>query len=188
MTEKNLSENSNQEQDLSKQQKKIIERKVRAALAMGGNVNSDVINNLNAYVINNLNADVIKNVTQKIKEWDSIPLLDMPYSKMLAGIKEKKLVHMQSTFGDIESWEQACAAENNICNTPMCTAGHLVHMAGEIGYALREKYGWSSAASLIHLKTHPDYPIQNFGEIPQEYALAYIEEMAEMEEKEAEKK
>jgi hypothetical protein len=61
-------------------------------------------------------------------------------------------------------------------------------MAGEIGYALREKYGWSSAASLIHLKTHPDYPIQNFGEIPQEYALAYIEEMAEMEEKEAEKK
>ncbi len=71
--------------------------------------------------------------------------------------------------------------EDNICGTPMCTAGHLVNMAGEIGYKLKSKYGWANAAMLIHLKSNPDLPVQNFGSIPQEWALAYIEEMAERE-------
>lgn len=34
---------------------------------------------------------------------------------------------------------------------------------------------------MICLKAHPDFPIQNFGGIPQKNALAFIEEMAELE-------
>jgi hypothetical protein len=60
----------------------------------------------------------------------------------------------------------------------MCTAGHLVHMAGEIGYSLKAKYDWVFAAMLIHRKSRPDIEPQNFGSIPQKFALAYIEERA----------
>lgn len=63
----------------------------------------------------------------------------------------------------------------------MCTAGSLVHMAGQRGYELKKEFGWEGAASLIHKKAHPDYPCQNFGGIPQSWAMAYIEEMAERE-------
>jgi hypothetical protein len=56
-------------------------------------------------------------------------------------------------------------------------------MAGKIGYQLKNKYDWSFAATLIHLKSCPHLPIQNFGSIPQAHALAYIEEMAELENK-----
>ena len=64
----------------------------------------------------------------------------------------------------------------------MCTAGHLVNMAGKIGWDLKAKYGFRGAATLIHLKTHPNFPIQNFGAIEDERAMAYIEAMAEWEE------
>lgn len=64
----------------------------------------------------------------------------------------------------------------------MCTAGHLVNMVGEIGYKLRAKYGWVGAANLIHAKLRPDAPAQNFGNIPQQFAMAYIEERAAEEE------
>jgi hypothetical protein len=65
----------------------------------------------------------------------------------------------------------------------MCTAGHLVNMGGGMGYALKDKYGFSVAAALIHEKAHPGWPCQNFGSIPQDWALAYIEEMAGHEKK-----
>jgi hypothetical protein len=54
-------------------------------------------------------------------------------------------------------------------------------MAGEVGYRLKEKYGWEGAAALIHYKSRPDVPPQNFGGIPQSWAMAYIEERAEEE-------
>lgn len=63
----------------------------------------------------------------------------------------------------------------------MCTAGHLVNMAGEMGYKLKDKYGWAFAASMIHEKSCPHLPQQNYGGIPQEWAEAYIEEMARLE-------
>ncbi len=63
----------------------------------------------------------------------------------------------------------------------MCTAGHLVNMAGKMGYQLQKEYGWEGAASLIHRKSHPDYPEQNFGSIPQSWAISYIEMAAEFE-------
>ena len=111
-----------------------------------------------------------------LEEWNSIPVLDKPYSKLLADIKNKKRIHQQSTFGP-----EYDPGEENVCGTPMCTAGHLVNMAGKIGYDLRQKYGWATAAALIHFKTHPGQPIQNFSSIPQDWAMAYIEEMAKRE-------
>lgn len=66
----------------------------------------------------------------------------------------------------------------------MCTAGHLVSMAGAKGYELLKKCGndFSLAAGLIHMASRPDAPQQNFGSIPQEWAMAYIEERAAEEE------
>jgi len=84
---------------------------------------------------------------------------------------------MQSTWGNIEEWDENL----NVCGTPMCTAGHLVNMAGKRGYELKNEFGWGDAATFIHRKAHPDYPVQNFGSIPQAWAIAYIEEMAERE-------
>ena len=109
------------------------------------------------------------------REWDDIPILEKPYTRMLAQIESGERIHNQSTFGP------DCDPGKNLCNTPMCTAGHLVNMAGEIGYKLLEKYGWERAAFLIHTKSRPDVPPQNFSGIPQELALAYIRERAEEE-------
>jgi hypothetical protein len=102
--------------------------------------------------------------------------LEKPYTNLLADIQTKKRIHRQSTFGPEE-----CVPERNVCGTPMCTAGHLVQMAGERGYELKKQYGWAGAANLLHYKAHPESPAQNFGTIPQDWAMAYIETMAEKE-------
>ena len=106
------------------------------------------------------------------EEWASIPEIEKPYSTMLADIEAKRRIHDQSTFGP------DCDPKQNLCGTPMCTAGSLVNMAGEVGYKLRHKYGWEMAARMIHMKNRPDAPVQNFGSIPQKFALAYIRERA----------
>ncbi len=111
-----------------------------------------------------------------LAEWDSIPILEKPYSKLLAEIKEGKRKHDQATYGPESD------PTTHLCGTRMCTAGHLVNMAGAIGYALKNKYGWANAARLIHMKSRPDVPPQNFGTISQEFAMAYIEERAAEEE------
>ena len=107
---------------------------------------------------------------------DSIPLVEKPYSRMLEQIKAGQRIHKQSTFGP------DCDPKTNLCKTPMCTAGHLVNMGGELGYALCQKYDFFVAGALIHEKAHPGIPCQDFSGIPQEWAMAYIEEMAEYEE------
>lgn len=109
------------------------------------------------------------------------PLLEKPYTRLWADIQAKRRTLDQSTFGN------ASPSEPNICGTAMCTAGHLVNMAGEAGWKLKEKYGYATAAALIHEKAHPGWPCQNFGGIPDEWALAYIEEMAAREAEEGEK-
>jgi hypothetical protein len=106
---------------------------------------------------------------------DSIPLVEKPYSRMLADIQTGNRKHDQSTFGPDAD------PATNLCKTQMCTAGHLVNMGGAAGYALRERYGFAPAAAMIHSKAHPGWPCQNFGSIKQEWAMAYIEEMAEHE-------
>ncbi len=114
------------------------------------------------------------------EEMDKIPILNRPYSQLWNDIKDKKRVFNQSTFGNCGS------PEENICGSAMCTAGHLVNMAGQAGYDLKKRYGYAGAANIIHHLAHPDWPCQNFGNIPTEWALAYIEEMAEREQKEGE--
>jgi hypothetical protein len=105
--------------------------------------------------------------------WNSIPAIEKPYSRMLADIEERKRIHDQSTFGP-EDFDP----KRNVCKTPMCTAGHLVNMGGEDGFKLKDAYGWERAALMIHMKSRPDAPPQNYGGIPQEWAMAYIRERA----------
>jgi len=109
---------------------------------------------------------------------DETPLLHKPYTALLAAINASERKFDQSSFGP----EISPPAEH-ICGTAMCTAGHLVSMAGAQGQALKEKLGFPQAAALIHAKAHPDYPCQNFGIIPDAWALAYIEMMAGVEAK-----
>ena len=111
-------------------------------------------------------------------EWESIPILKNLYSSLLADIKAKKRTHDQGTWGP----EDKPVEEANVCGTRMCTAGHLVNMAGEVGWKLMKKYGWKEAAAMIHYKNRPELPPQNFGNIPQAFAMAYIEERAAEEE------
>jgi hypothetical protein len=105
-----------------------------------------------------------------------IPLLIKPYTSILADIDAGARLFRQDTFGP-----DGGVSKNHLCKTAMCTAGHLVHIAGLKGKKLKEKYGFAGAAALIHAKANPDYPCQNFGSIKDKFALAYIREMAEVE-------
>lgn len=111
-----------------------------------------------------------------LQEFDNIPIIENVCSRLVADIEAGRRKHRQSTFGP-----DTKTPEPNICNTPMCTAGHLVNMAGEIGWDLKKKYGWETAARLIHSRAHPGWPPQNYGGIPDAWALAWIETMAEHE-------
>ena len=182
----------------------------RAILAFGGNVTNDTINNLSAdtinnlsadtinnlsaytinnlsaYTINNLSADTINNLSDKATAalkgiWDAVPDVVAPYTTLSNDLKGKRRVHNQS------DWGPDCDPETNLCGTSMCTAGHLVNLGGAKGYALKNKFGWATAAGLIHMKAHPDAPTQNFGNINQAHALAYIEMMAEFEQRKSKK-
>lgn len=82
--------------------------------------------------------------------------------------------HRQSTYGPEN-------LESHVCGTPMCTAGHLINLAGKAGWDQKELLGWVGAATLIHNVNHPDHPPQNYGHIPDGLALAYIQAMAEIE-------
>jgi len=154
------------------------------------NLSADTLNNLSAYTLNNLSADTLNNLSaytlknlsadtlKKIQDlWDAVPLLDNPYTNLINDIKAKKRVHNQSDFGPKYD------PKENLCGTQMCTAGHLVNMGGTMGYDLMKQYGWAKAASLIHVKTHPDMPTQNFGSISQSNAIAYIELAASFEQR-----
>src|ERR1700688_570476 len=115
------------------------------------------------------------------KEFPTVPVLEKPYSRLLAEIQEKKRLHDQSTFGPADFDPTL-----NLCKTRMCTAGHLVNMAGKGGYALLEACGnsFDLAASLIHEESCPGVPAQNFGNISQDLAMAYIEQRAAEEQEE----
>ena len=116
-----------------------------------------------------LTGEQLASLTRELK----IPKIKNPYSRMLAEIQAGQRCHKQSTFGPNDA-----NPETNLCGTPMCTAGHLVNMGGPDGYALKDRMGYAGAATLIHMKSRPDVAPQNFGNIPQEWALAYIEARA----------
>lgn len=107
-------------------------------------------------------------------EWDAVelPPIPPPPPPPIDPTTLPALLPNQMEFGP------DCDPKTNLCKTPMCTAGHLINMAGEVGYKLLEKYDWTGAATRIHRKNRPDVPPQNFNCIPQEWALAYIRERA----------
>ena len=105
----------------------------------------------------------------------TVPKLIKPYTTLLAEIRAGQRTHNQSTWGPEKT------PPKTVCGTAMCTVGHLVNMAGDAGWTLKKQFGFATAASLIHLEAHPDWPCQDFGSIPQDWAMAYIETMAERE-------
>ena len=109
----------------------------------------------------------------------SIPKVEKLYSKMLAGIRDAKRKLDQSTFGPDED------AGENLCDTPMCIAGHTVNLAGAAGYALKDRFSFEAAARLIHRASCPDTPEPLYGNYPSAWALSYIEEMARLEDESA---
>lgn len=108
-------------------------------------------------------------------EYAAIPVIENPYSCLLGDIKKKKRILDQSTFGPRED------PEKNLCKTPMCVAGNLVNLVGAVGYEMANRYGFETAASLIHIKIRPDAPLPNFNAVPNEWTMAYIEARAEEE-------
>ncbi|MFN0131261.1 MAG: hypothetical protein ACKVW3_01820 [Phycisphaerales bacterium] len=103
---------------------------------------------------------------------DALPVLENPYSRLWEDIQAKRRAHDQLQFGPYSD------PGENVCGTAMCTAGHLVHMAGEPGYAIVQQYGFMVAATLIAERAHPGWPQQNYGVIRQDLAIAFIEAMA----------
>ena len=146
------------------------------------NLSADTLNNLSAYTLNNLSAYTLNKLKEYQELVDAIPVLSKPYTQLLNDIKENKRTFKQSVWGNIETWEQACDAKNNICNTPMCQAGALIHMAGKAGYELKQYLNsWERAATIIFKKANPDLREPNFLNTSQESALVFIEETAKLE-------
>jgi hypothetical protein len=114
-----------------------------------------------------------------IEEWESIPVLEKPYTFILNAINEKRLIYKQSALSEIKDFDP----ELNICGIAMCLGSHLVQMAGKVGYDLMKKHGYFTAATLIHLKYDATMPIMNFYLTDQSLGQAYLEEMAEIESK-----
>ena len=105
----------------------------------------------------------------------SVPKVDKLYSRILDDIEHKKRKLDQSTFGP------NCNPETNLCKTPMCIAGHTVNLAGDAGYALKDRFSFEIAAHLIHRASCPDFPEPRYDSYPNEWALSYIREIAAIE-------
>ena len=102
------------------------------------------------------------------------PKLNKPYTKLIADIEHNLRQFNQSTFGPPVPVE-------NLCKTPMCIAGHLVNMAGDEGWKLKDELGYAVAAALIHDAAHPDIPCPRFDNYSDELAMGFIRHMAKLE-------
>ncbi len=107
------------------------------------------------------------------------PKVERLYSRMAAEIKAEQRRLDQATFGP--SFDPG----ENLCKTPMCIAGHTVHLAGPEGYKLAARLGFAGAATLIHRASRPDAGLPRYDGYPNEWALAYIEARAKEEAKPA---
>ncbi len=114
-----------------------------------------------------------------VVDWLKTFKIANPYSQILSDIKAGKRKHDQKTFGP----ESIMPSEGNLCRTPMCIAGHLVNLAGEEGWKLKERFGFTGAAFIIHSQSRPDVSAPRFDTYPNEWAMAYIEERAKEEKK-----
>ena len=116
-----------------------------------------------------LTRDQLRGLTRDQK----IPKVKSLYSAMLADIQKSARLLDQKTFGPDNG-----PAEDNVCKTPMCIAGHTVSLAGTAGYDLCKRLGFAGAATLIHRMSRPDAPLPRYDSYPNEWALAYIEARA----------
>lgn len=83
-----------------------------------------------------------------------VPNID---AAILAQIESNpKMFSMGSWHGD-----EKCNAEN-WCGTTHCRAGFAICLAGEPGFALRNKYGNEVAGRIIYAASRPDLPLPNF--------------------------
>lgn len=110
---------------------------------------------------------------------NSLPVVENQYTSILNGIKDKTIVYKQSTFGELNDGD----AKTNVCESPMCIAGHQVHMAGKEGYKAKAKFGYATTAALVHLKAYPDAPVFNYMLTDNAAGMAYIEMMAGFEQR-----
>ena len=95
---------------------------------------------------------------------EEVPVLDKPYTKILAAITSQGCALKMSTW--------------HSCKTTHCIGGWTVHLAGKDGYEAEKKYGGTpQAASLILLKSRPAAPLPNFY-ASDAAAMAFIEARA----------
>ena len=122
-----------------------------------------------------LTGDQLSGLTGAQLSWltgdQKIPKVENLYSRMLDDINADKRKLDQKTFCPYE-------AETNICDSPMCIAGHTVNLAGADGYKLKKAFGFAGAARLIHNMSRPDVGEPRYDNYPSEWALAYIEARA----------
>lgn len=50
----------------------------------------------------------------------------------------------------------------HLCETTHCRAGWAIHLAGEEGYALEERYGTETAAAMIYAASRPEVAVPDF--------------------------
>ena len=112
---------------------------------------------------------------KKIENFPPIPVLQKPYTVMLADIRKKtRLQPINPILGSTDF-----DPKQNICETRI-VYGWASGEYGKAGYRLLHACGdlFVLAASLIHEASCPNVPAQNFGPISQELAMAYIEQRA----------
>ena len=129
----------------------------------------DQLRGLTGDQLRGLTRDQLRGLTRDQK----IPKVKSLYSAMLADIQKSARLLDQKTFGPDNG-----PAEDNVCKTPMCIAGHTVSLAGTAGYDLCKRLGFAGAATLIHRMSRPDAPLPRYDSYPNEWALAYIEARA----------
>jgi hypothetical protein len=143
----------------------------------------DQLRGLTAYQLSGLTPDQLRGLTpdqlrgltpDQLGELTplEVPKVERLYSSILAQINAGQRLLDQKTFGPDDG------PGKNLCGTPMCIAGHTVQCAGPVGYELKERYGFSIAAALIHRASRPDAPLPRYDVYPNEWALAFIEARA----------
>lgn len=132
----------------------------KALISINGNLSPDVIKNLSPDVINNLSLV------------NDLPVIPDQYAALLKEIEGNPAIYKQSTFGELND------AKSNVCESPMCIAGHQVHMAGKEGYKAKKEFGYATTAALVHLKAYPDAPVFNYMLTDNASGLLYIKMMA----------
>jgi hypothetical protein len=120
-----------------------------------------------------LTRDQLRGLTgDQLSSLDEIPIVENLYSQILEGIEKEQRRLDQGDFGPSSD------PGDELCETPMCIAGHTVNLAGQAGYDLVNNLGFPIVATLIHRRSRPDAPLPRYDSYPNEWALAYIKERA----------